>query len=66
MPQSIFRIGPAGELETVQETTVVEEDQLQAPLGVKRGRGAGSFIDTVSDEINSFYTDLVQKLKPGM
>lgn len=33
------------------------------PLGSKRGRGRGSFIDSVNDAINAFYGDVVQNLK---
>jgi hypothetical protein len=32
-------------------------------LGVKRGRGRGSFIDSVLDEIQRFYGDVLQNLK---
>lgn len=32
-------------------------------LGTKRGRGRGSFIDSVNDAINAFYADVVQNLK---
>ncbi len=32
-------------------------------LGVKRGRGRGSFIDSVLDEIQGFYGDVLQNLK---
>lgn len=34
-----------------------------ATLGAKRGRGRGSFIDSVLDEIQSFYGDVLQHLK---
>jgi hypothetical protein len=34
-----------------------------SPLGTKRGRGRGSFIDSVNDALNSFYADVVQNLK---
>jgi len=34
-----------------------------SPLGTKRGRGRGSFIDSVNDAINAFYADVVQHLK---
>ena len=33
-------------------------------MGFKRGRGQGSFIDSVSDAVNGFYTDVVRGLKP--
>jgi hypothetical protein len=33
-------------------------------MGFKRGRGQGSFIDSVSDAVNSFYTDVVRGFKP--
>ena len=33
------------------------------PLGSKRGRGRGSFIDSVNDAINTFYAEVVQNLK---
>ena len=36
---------------------------LTAPLGQKRGRGRGAFIDSVSDAVETFYRDIVQHLK---
>lgn len=33
------------------------------PMGVKRGRGRNSFIDSVVDAVDDFYTEAVQKLK---
>lgn len=36
---------------------------LTAPMGSKRGRGRGSFIDSVVDLVDSFYGDVVQHLK---
>jgi hypothetical protein len=36
---------------------------LTAPMGVKRGRGKGMFIDSVLDLIDTFYADVVQHLK---
>jgi hypothetical protein len=36
---------------------------LTVPVGSKRGRGRGSFIDSVVDAMNSFYADVVQHLK---
>ena len=36
---------------------------LTAPLGQKRGRGRGAFIDSVNDAVNGFYGDIVQHLK---
>jgi hypothetical protein len=36
---------------------------LGAPLGSKRGRGRGSFIDSVENAINTFYGDIVQDLR---
>ena len=36
---------------------------LSAPMGVKRGRGKGTFIDSVLDLIDTFYADVVQHLK---
>ncbi|KGN39242.1 hypothetical protein [Knoellia subterranea] len=33
------------------------------PLGTKRGRGRGSFIDSVADAVNSFYSEVMQNLK---
>ena len=33
------------------------------PMGVKRGRGRGSFIDSVAEAINSFYSEVMQNLK---
>lgn len=32
-------------------------------MGAKRGTGRGSFIDTVTQAIDSFYGDVVQQLK---
>ena len=37
---------------------------VNTKMGFKRGRGQGSFIDSVSDAVNSFYTDVVRGLKP--
>lgn len=36
---------------------------LSVPMGAKRGRGRGSFIDSVLDLVDSFYGDVVQHLK---
>lgn len=36
---------------------------LGLPLGTKRGRGRGSFIDSVEQAINSFYGDVMQDLR---
>lgn len=35
-----------------------------APMGGKRGRGKGSFIDSMVDSVDTFYADVVQHLKP--
>ena len=34
-----------------------------APLGTKKGRGRGSFIDSIVDLVDLTYTDIVQHLK---
>lgn len=36
---------------------------LSVPMGIKRGRGRGSFIDCVLDSVDSFYGEVVQHLK---
>lgn len=36
---------------------------LSAPLGAKRGRGRGGFIDSVVDAVNAFYGEVIQHLK---
>src|SRR5262249_1890180 len=36
---------------------------MTAPMGAKRGRGRGSFIDSVLDGIDTFYTDVLQNLR---
>ncbi|MFE6508697.1 hypothetical protein ACFVDI_15130 [Nocardioides sp. NPDC057767] len=36
---------------------------LSAPMGAKRGRGRGAFIDSVIDLLDTFYGDVVQHLK---
>jgi hypothetical protein len=36
---------------------------LTRPLGVKRGRGRGSFIDSVLDTIDTFYAEVMQNLR---
>lgn len=36
---------------------------LTTPAGSKRGRGRGSFIDSVVDALNTFYGDVIQHLK---
>lgn len=36
---------------------------LSAPMGTKRGRGRGCFIDSVLSAIGAFYADVVQNLK---
>lgn len=33
---------------------------VSCPMGAKRGRGRGSFIDSVADAINSFYGEVMQ------
>jgi hypothetical protein len=37
--------------------------EISAPLGTKRGRGRGAFIDSVLDLVDDFYTEVVQHLK---
>lgn len=36
---------------------------ISAPMGTKKGRGRGAFIDSVVDLIDHFYSDVVQHLK---
>jgi len=36
---------------------------VSTPMGAKRGRGRGSFIDSVAEAINSFYSEVMQNLK---
>ncbi|MCM0638574.1 hypothetical protein [Cellulomonas wangsupingiae] len=36
---------------------------LTRPMGTKRGRGRGSFIDSVLDAVDTFYADVVQQIK---
>jgi hypothetical protein len=36
---------------------------LSSPMGIKRGRGKGTFIDSVLDLVDTFYADVVQHLK---
>ena len=36
---------------------------MSAPMGTKRGRGRGSFIDSVLDLVDDFYGEVVQHLK---
>ena len=36
---------------------------VSTPMGTKRGRGRGSFIDSVADSINRFYSQVMQSLK---
>ncbi|MDP9822677.1 hypothetical protein J2S59_002486 [Nocardioides massiliensis] len=36
---------------------------MSAPMGNKRGRGRGAFIDSVLDLVDAFYGDVVQYLK---
>jgi hypothetical protein len=36
---------------------------LSTPIGTKRGRGRGSFIDSVLDAVDAFYGEIVQHLK---
>jgi hypothetical protein len=36
---------------------------LSAPMGAKRGRGRGAFIDSVLDLVDNFYADVVQHVK---
>lgn len=36
---------------------------MSAPMGAKRGRGRGAFIDSVLDLVDTFYGDVVQNLK---
>lgn len=37
---------------------------LSVPMGPKRGRGRGAFIDSVLETLDEFYGDVVQHLKP--
>jgi len=36
---------------------------LTTPMGTKRGRGRGSFIDSVMDAVDAFYGEVLQQLK---
>ncbi len=36
---------------------------MSAPMGAKRGRGRGGFIDSVLDTVDGFYADVMQHLK---
>ena len=36
---------------------------LSSPLGTKRGRGRGSFIDSIREAVDTFYGDVLQYLK---
>jgi hypothetical protein len=36
---------------------------VSTPMGAKRGRGRGSFIDSVTEAINGFYGEVMQNLK---
>jgi hypothetical protein len=36
---------------------------VSTPMGAKRGRGRGSFIDSVAEAINGFYGEVMQNLK---
>lgn len=67
--------GAAELLKTVRETPqvlVVDPQRelrsfrltLSAPLGGKRGRGRGSFIDSVLHTVDRFYGEVVQGVKP--
>lgn len=37
--------------------------EMSQPMGLKRGRGRGAFIDSVLDLLDAFYSDVVQGLK---
>lgn len=37
---------------------------MTVPMGVKRGQGRGSFVGSVVDLVDAFYTDVVQTVKP--
>lgn len=39
------------------------EIAMSAPLGTKRGRGRGSFIDSVLSAVDTFYAEVLQQLK---
>ncbi len=53
---SLLIADPAKELRSFRLTMI-------APMGTKKGRGRGSFIDSVVDVVDQFYTDVVQHLK---
>ncbi|QTV80717.1 hypothetical protein KAE78_13065 [Microbacterium sp. NIBRBAC000506063] len=36
---------------------------LTVPMGIKRGRGAGTYVDSVIETVDVFYTEVVQRLK---
>lgn len=66
--------GAAELLSTVRETpTVLITDPkkelrsfrvaMTVPMGTKRGRGRGGFIDSVLDLVDTFYADVVQHMK---
>lgn len=47
---------PKKEIKKFQVTMIV-------PLGTKKARGRGSFIDSVVDVVDDFYSDVVQHIK---
>lgn len=53
---SLLVADPAKELKSFRLTMI-------APMGTKKGRGRGAFIDSVVDVVDQFYTDVVQHLK---
>jgi len=53
---SLLVADPKRDLRSFQITMTV-------PMGTKRGRGRGAFIDSVLDLVNAFYADVVQQLK---
>lgn len=66
--------GAAELLGTVRENSIVlitdPKKEIRAfrvamsvPMGTKRGRGRGGFIDSVLDLVDTFYADVVQHLK---
>lgn len=53
---STLIVDPKKELKRFQITMIV-------PMGTKKARGKGSFIDSVIDVVDDFYTDVVQHIK---
>jgi hypothetical protein len=62
---SVLREDPSLLIQDPQREIRAFKIALSQPLGAKRGRGRGSFIDSVLDCLDLFYADVIEQIKPS-